>query len=463
MFSDIEKRIKAFIKQHNMIQRGDELIIGVSGGADSMMLFHFLYTHQTYYGVGLKIAHIHHGIRPEAEEDALFVEQISREWNIPFYRHDCNIKELAKLKGLSEEEVGRIERYDFFISLSNPHSKIVTAHNMNDQAETLMMRFFRGSDLNGLGGIHPKRDNIIRPLLCVGRTQIEAYCDHYNVPYRQDQTNFMPIYTRNKIRLECIPYIQDNINPNIVRLLGTHSDLYREGEDFLKIYTKTLFNQCVEKINNKIMIDLKQFTSYHTYIQKRIVYVALELYYTMLKDITLKHVESIVYLAHMQSGKEISLPQGLKVSKAYDKLIMEDYKSCELSYQYGLEIGTYDIPEANMQVCLKLIDKETIPQKNEKMYTKYIDYGKIKAGLHLRTRLPGDYIVTKQGTKKLKKLLIDDKIPKPLRENLPLITDGKELVWIVGGRLSFNYYVTETTQQVLEIKIMFNQLQEGSC
>ena len=218
MSREIENKVRKFIDKYDLIQSGDHLIAGVSGGADSMMLLHFLYTHQQEYAIQIIVAHVHHGIRQEAEEDARFVEEMAKKWELPYYRHNCHVKELAKLKGISEEEAGRIERYNFFISLSNPYSKIVTAHTMNDQAETLLMRFFRGTDLRGLGGIAPQRDNIIRPLLSLQRKEIEAYCSYYGVAYQNDHTNFMPIYTRNKIRLECIPYIEKNINPNIVQL-----------------------------------------------------------------------------------------------------------------------------------------------------------------------------------------------------------------------------------------------------
>ncbi len=144
---DIHKKISDFIDNNNLINKNDELILGVSGGADSMMMLHYFYTYREYYEITLKVAHIHHGIRDSAEIDAKLVEDTCNKYDIPFFRHNCNIKELSKERGLSEEEVGRQERYSFFISLSNLNAKIVTAHNMNDQAETMLMRFFRGTDV----------------------------------------------------------------------------------------------------------------------------------------------------------------------------------------------------------------------------------------------------------------------------------------------------------------------------
>lgn len=455
MSKSIENKIVKFIHEYNLIQNGDNLIIGVSGGADSMMLLHFLYTHKSYYQIKIAAAHVHHGLREEAEEDAQLVQQTCTDWQIPFFRHDCNIKALAKTMGQSEEEVGRTERYNFFISLSNPRSKIVTAHTMNDQAETLIMRFLRGTDINGLGGIPPRRENIIRPLLCLKREEIEAYCSEHQIPYRNDHTNFLPIYTRNKIRLECIPYIEQAVNPNIISLLGEHSHLYRESEDFLRVYSKKAFDECAEKAAEQVIIDIEQLASCHKYIQMRIIFLALEALNGTIKDITLKHIDSIAGLLKLQSGKNIVLPYDIKVSRQYNKLIFSFKVQKEKNFSYRTDMGITKVSEIKGSLSLKQVEKETIKQKNEKMYTKYIDYGKIKVGLQIRSRQPQDYIVTTQGTKKLKKLFIDDKVPKELRNSMPLIADGNEIVWVVGGRLNTNYYITENTKDVLEMQINF--------
>jgi tRNA(Ile)-lysidine synthase len=455
MSKAIEHKVEKFIRKYNLIQSGDNLVVGVSGGADSMMLLHFLYTHQEYYGIKLKAAHVHHGMREEAEQDALFVKDTCDAWHIPYFRHDCNVKELAKQNSVSEEEAGRTERYNFFIFLSNGSGKIVTAHTMSDQAETLVMRFFRGTDVNGLGGIPPKRGNIIRPILCLKRAEVEAYCSYNKISYRDDHTNFMPIYTRNKIRLECIPYIEQNINPNIVSLLGEHSHLYRESEDFLKMHTQEIFQKCAAVSGRVIKFDIAAFESYHKYIQKRLILLGIEVLNGTVKDITLIHLENAAALSGFQSGKRICLPYNIIAHRQYDQLILSCEEQKFVKYEYPIKIGKTNVQECKFMIKLTCVEKETIEQKNEKMYTKYIDYGKIKGELQIRTRLPHDYIMTKEGTKKLKKLFIDDKVPKTLRETMPLVADGDEVVWIVGGRLNTNYYITETTKEVLEIQIIF--------
>ncbi|MBS5799179.1 MAG: tRNA lysidine(34) synthetase TilS, partial [Clostridiales bacterium] len=146
MIARIKEKVKRYIEEQKLIQKGDTIIVGVSGGADSMMLLHFLNSHKAFYEIKLKVAHVHHGIRKEADDDRDYVKEMCREWQIPCYIHACNIKELARLNKISEEEAGRIERYNFFISLTNQNDKIATAHNTNDQAETMIMRFLRGAD-----------------------------------------------------------------------------------------------------------------------------------------------------------------------------------------------------------------------------------------------------------------------------------------------------------------------------
>ena len=154
-----------------------------------MMLIDYLYTHQKQYGVALKVAHVHHGLRMESDEEEAYVEKWCQARDLPYFVHHCQIKELARTKKISEEEAGRIERYHFFISLTNEGDKIVVAHHMNDHVETMLMHYLRGADIKGLGGIRAERDNIIRPLLCLRRQEIEAYYAAKGIQYYNDHTD----------------------------------------------------------------------------------------------------------------------------------------------------------------------------------------------------------------------------------------------------------------------------------
>lgn len=448
----IHEKVKAFIKKHKLIEPGDELVLGVSGGADSMMLVNYFFLHQEEYEVKLKVAHVHHGLREAADLDAELVETFCTAHHIPFFRHNCDIRVLSKEKKVSEEEAGREERYNFFISLLNSNGKIVTAHNMNDQAETMIMRFIRGTDIKGLAGILPKRAQIIRPLLCLSREEIEDYCREMKISYRDDETNFKTIYTRNKIRLKCLPYIREELNPSVVTALFRQSELYQEEDDFLKRHAKELFESCKVERQELLGLEIEKLVHFHSYMQKRVVLLAIESKVGR-KDITSNHVESCIQLLNQQVGKEVHLPYGLIVKRDYNQILFTSEIE-KVSYCEHLKEGKQYIAEADLTVQIARVSKERINQNNENIYTKYIDYGKIKNGLQIRTRRASDYIKLRGGSKKLKKLFTDDKISKTIRDTLPLITSGNEVVWVVGNRLNIDYYITEHTDEILEIKIL---------
>ncbi len=333
---------------------------------------------------------------------------------------------------------------------------------MNDQAETMMMRFFRGTDVKGLGGIPPKRDEvIIRPLLCITRKEIESYCSINNVTYRDDETNFIPVYTRNKIRLKCTPYIEETINPSLVRVLGEHSALYQEQEDFMSKYTSDVYSKLKVVEENKILLNNHILQNEHIYIQKRIIAQAIREISGELRDITSRHIDLCLRLVNSQSGKKVNLPRNINFHKIYDQIVVTKYEknnhnlSCSESatYELPLSLGEQYIARYNSVISLNLISVDEAVQKQENLYTKYIDYGKIKDSLQFRTRRPNDYMRIGIGTKKLKKIFTDDKVPVDRREVMPLIADGNEIVWIIGGRLNADYYITNNTTQVLEIQM----------
>ena len=455
MIAHIEEKVKQYIEEQKLIKKGDTIVVGVSGGADSMMLLHFLKNHQDFYKLQLKVAHVHHGIRKEADDDQEYVQEICKKWEIPCYVHLCNIQKLSQQNKISEEEAGRIERYNFFISLTNQDDKIATAHNTNDQAETMIMRFLRGADTKGLRGIQAKRGNIIRPILCLTREEIETYCKVYKIQYHDDHTNFQTIYTRNKIRLECIPYIKEHFNQNIIKTLFEHSQIYEETEAFLEEYIHEIFDKVVTKKNTQIEISIKELLKEKVYIQKRLIYKSLEDFIGHSKDLTLLHVKSILGLLEKQNGKRIDLPYGVIAYRVYEHIILSRVNEGVISnYEYPLELGINNIEPLKIQIHLQCVPRKTFEQSHQNMYTKYIDYDKIRDSLHLRTRQVDDYIVLQSGSKKLKKLYIDEKIPQHQRSSHPIIADGKEVIWVLDSRLNSNYFVTDQTRHILEIKVV---------
>ncbi|ONI42422.1 tRNA lysidine(34) synthetase TilS [Candidatus Epulonipiscium fishelsonii] len=447
----IENIVRCFIEENKLIDQKDNLVIGVSGGADSMMILHFLVNN---YDLKMVVAHVNHGVRWEAILDMNYVLDISRQWKIECKVYNCNINEISKKKKISVEEAGRQERYKFFNSLSDENTKIVTAHNKNDQVETMIMRFFRGTDTKGLGGILVKRNNIIRPILCLSREQIEFYCNFYNINFQIDHTNLMAIYTRNRIRLEFLPYIIEHINPNILNTLYSQGELYKEQEQFLSYYVQNFINQYVIVKEKSYAVYIKDLKNEFVYMQKKILLEIINLLINNLQNITSKHLEQAINLLNKSSGKQINLPNSIVVRRSYDFLEIGLFSYEDVNYEVkDLHIGENYF--MNFQIKLKEIkfNSKTFKETTQNMYTKYIDYDKIKIGLQIRCRKAGDKIMLSSGTKKLKKYFIDEKVPLHMRSEVPLIVNDMEIVWIIGGPLNVDYYIHEDTKNILEISI----------
>lgn len=264
------------IKKHNMIESGDKIVLGVSGGPDSICMLEILNKLKKELNFQIVVAHVNHMIREEADADEQYVLEFCKNREIEFYAKKINVLDFSKKEKISTEEAGRKARYDFFeeILTKTNSNKIATAHTLNDNAETLLMNIIRGSGTAGLKGIEAKRDIYIRPLICMSREEIEEYCKKNNLNPRIDKTNMENIYTRNKIRNQLIPFLRREFNPNIVQTLNRLSDIAKQENEYLEKATKKTFEECIINIESnqeQIVIDLKKFNSLETVIKNRIV------------------------------------------------------------------------------------------------------------------------------------------------------------------------------------------------
>ena len=450
------------IKKYNMIQKGDSIIVGLSGGADSVSLFHLLCSMREEYKLTIIGVHIHHGIRGEdADADANYVERLCVDYhvNCEIFRYDIH-KEAKKLK-ITDEEAGRLIRYKMFGKVLEKYSgnKIAVAHNMNDQAETVLMRLCRGTGLRGLTGISAVRDNIIRPLIECSRDNIEEYCKLNTLEYKTDYTNDMAIYTRNKIRLHLIPWIKENLNPAIVQTLSKMSGLLQEEEDYMALVAKTAYDSCeCKSTNSQTSISIEKFKLYPSVIQKRVIRLVLQNFKQDLHDVEQRHILDVLKLMDKKTGKSINLTNGIIVDREYQNLnftIKSETKN--LGYCYTIEMNKKTIIEqANMTIKAEIKYKGFLKENNDNLYTKVFDYDKINDGIKVRTRLSGDKIYLKSsGNKKLKDFFMDIKLPRDQRDNVPLIATDNDIIWILGYRTNSQYDVTEATNKILYIECGF--------
>jgi len=424
---------------HNMISNGDTIILGLSGGADSVLLFHFLCHIKDDYNLNLICVHINHGLRGfESDLDERFVVELCQSFNIKSKVFKIDITQAANDLKISTEEAGRLKRYQAFQSVLKKEggTKIAVAHNKNDNAETVLMRVFRGTGLKGLCGIPFKRDNIIRPLMNTSRGEIENFCEQKSIIYRTDKTNYESVYTRNKIRNEMLPYIMDNFNEDIINTLAKMAQQLNDENSYLEdIANEELKNAIIES-ESELKIKLDQFCKQHTAIKSRIMRLAIYKFSNSLKDISSEHIERIVNLSENATGKQIVLPNSVVVKKDYDvisfKMQSNQLEHSDFCYKLYFEQSLF-IKELNKYI---LISRIKFKFSDTNICTKTFCCDKIIETFNLRTRQAGDkiFIKTINGNKKIKNYFIDEKVPRDKRNTIPLLALESDILWIIDEK-----------------------------
>ena len=433
----MEKKAIQTIQYYHMLQEGDNVIVGVSGGADSVALLHFLFN--STFALRITAVHVDHGIRSEeAQRDANFVKEFCAQLSIPLEIYNYDVLAMAKEQKRNIEETGRLLRYATFeeVRAKLGAGRVAVAHHQNDNAETILMAILRGSGLSGLTGIAPVRGDIIRPLIHCSREEIEDYCTLHRLGFVTDSTNSKTEYTRNKIRLNLLPAIEQGIQPKAVSALARLADICREDNEYLNIAAKEAFQDCLEEAAEKsICLNIPKLLGLHSALQKRVVRLAFE-EVSNLHNISHKHVEDALALLDKPTGKGFVMPQNIKVERSYNHLRINACASEAHGFCYTLEINEpLFIPE--MQ---KTVTASTRPGTGtHKLFCK----ARIAHKLQIRTRQPGDriYIASMGGHKKIKDIFIDKKIPRHTRETIPLLADGSEIIWIIDeSGITNDYY-----------------------
>lgn len=328
----LENEVLKTIEKYNMIQKGDKIVIGVSGGPDSITLLNLLNNFKEKLNINIYVAHINHMIRKEADEETEYVRDFCAGINVEFFCKKINVEEEAKKLKIGTEEAGRNIRYEFFeeIAKKNGANKIATAHNSNDNAETVLMNILRGSSISGLKGIEAVRDNkYIRPLIESSRDEIEEYCKTEKLEPRYDKTNKENIYTRNKIRNLLIPYIQKEFNPNIIEGINRLSNIATEEERFLNNIVENEYRRinitvnaketvrCENKGEIKAVLDLKEFNKLDSVIKSRLILYTISNIYGKTSGIEKIHIDDIIKLCNNNIGNKYLTPK--KEIKIYVK------------------------------------------------------------------------------------------------------------------------------------------------
>jgi tRNA(Ile)-lysidine synthase len=456
------------IKENNLINKNDSVILGVSGGPDSVCLLHVLHSMADIFNMKIFAFHLNHMLRgEESDKDEQYVRKLCGLMGIPLTVESCDVKGFASQKGISIEEAGRELRYAKFkeAAVRKGASKIAVAHNRNDQAETIIMNILRGTGLDGLKGMEYRNGEIIRPLLSIDRKSIEEYCRANSLNYRIDSSNLKTDYTRNKVRIELIPYIDRIMGIDCSLNIFRMALLLKDDQDFIEKAAKSFYEQCKAKsAENEVSIDILVFEKYHPAMQKRVLRNAFFELTGSLKGIESIHVNDAVKLAlEGRTGAIIHLPRNIRVSKSYGLLKISSGKKNERAAEFRKNIiipGDTHIDIGGQNIILKAFKEKRMEDIEVPYNIRYnsleqvFDYDKVKMGINIRNREQGDVFkpLKSNGTKKLKKYLIDKKIPVELRDKIPLIAQGNEIIWIIGYGISDKFKVTENTKTVLRLK-----------
>lgn len=462
----MEKKVLHYIHENDLITAGDHVLIGVSGGADSLALLHFLDHYKKKLKINVAVAHLNHCLRGEAaDRDEGRVRDFCQEHEIPFFSVHRDVKKIASEQKISIEEAGRQARYAFFekVSQEQGYNRIALGHHRDDQAETILMRLIRGTGIKGISGIRSNR-TVIRPFLAVSRQEILDYCTAKSLIYCTDESNFSKAYTRNKIRLELMPMIL-TINPLAQTHFCEFAQIANDYEDFLEDYLERIEKKIIRKNKDEVLINRELFLREKKIVRQALLRSALALFKGSLKEIEYNHI--IAFERLIEGDKttgEVHFPLGIRGVRRYGAISVEMAAEKEVKIPKTiLPDKTYILSSYHLIVESELLsEKQWDEMKNDffrkdlKNHSeKVFDYDKIKDTLLIRTRETGDffYPVGMKGKKTLKKYFIDKKIIRQRRDQIPLLAIGNEIIWVIGYAVNGRLLADEQTKNPIRIKI----------
>ena len=474
---NILKKVYLTIEGYDLIRGGETVVCAVSGGADSVAMLHILKELNDVQQLNWKlhVAHVNHGLRGKSsDEDEEFVKTLCAKLGVPFHSAQVDVRGYQKRERKSLEEAGRVLRHEYLQSLAGQlgAQKISMAHNLDDQAETILHRILRGTGLRGLKGMAPirvisrKQDLfVVRPLIELERYEIEGYLRERGVPYKTDLTNFDTSLTRNKIRHKLLPLIESEFNPRVkmalVKLGQTAGSFY--------LLLREIANEVYENTRmisgeGEVCLSVEEFSKLPPAIQTLIIDRAVKTVLGRVPQLNFEHYLEIISLCGEHGyQKAIRLPRGLEARReGYILKIARPQQPPPPLRMANRRIkipGRTVIKKLNLEIDAELQEGAVVGLKEyikNKDYTEeVIDFEKLAGPLTVRLRKGGDHFVPlgSRGSTKLKKFFIDNKVPKTVRDRVPIVTDGRRIVWVVGYRIGDEVKITDQTKKVLKLKV----------
>ncbi len=460
----------------DMINEGDRIVAGLSGGADSVALLLVLEALRKKYDLKLYAVHVNHMIRSEATQDAEFAKTLCASYDIPFYLYEEDIEKLAGEQRVGVEEMGRMYRYARFEDVRKHvgADKIAVAHHMDDQAETVLFHLVRGSDIAGMEGMRPVSDKLIRPLLCCKKQELVRWLQDRNIAWMEDCTNGDDAYARNLIRNRVLPELS-RVNSRAVEHIADFSKQAGAYKRFFEKMVHTYVKEHVRFAEGACEVDRYHLLQQDALLVKSVIYEMLVGVSGCRKDIGSVHVENVYELLYNQSGKKVMLPyemtaylsyEVLKIGKSLESTVNACDFQIDIAYmlQDGNTFCALELPER--RICsIELFRREEYEQKewmnlvnmainSKNNYTKYFECDTMKFALHVRNAEINDVIVINDNgnTKKLSRYFIDEKISIEQRRKAIVLSEDNNVLWVLGGRRSTSYKIREDSRLIMKVE-----------
>ncbi len=478
-------RVRKTIIEHSLVTPGDRVVVGVSGGPDSLALLHALNQLRDELKISLHAAHLNHKLRGAASEaDAEFVDQIARAWHLPATVQARNVRALAQEQRLSLEEAARKARYTFLAEVAEQVGapKVAVAHNADDQVETILMHFLRGAGIAGLRGMpydcrlmiedlrfeepiqNPQSPisnlHLVRPLLDVPRSAVLSYCSERALTPRQDASNLDTTFFRNRLRHEVLPYLEA-LNPNLRRVLLHTSRLLADDYALVQGETRKAYAQVAREENGAIVFALAPWRSLPVALQRGTLRAAVQHLRHSLRDIDWVHVEDARRVAlEKATGAQATLPGGLVLTVGYDELAIR--RASQLELLPALPLLSVDrlplaVPgETNLPASAWSVETELMDHTGDTpdRWTAFLDADRVGSALLMRKRRPGDRFQPagmRGQSKSLHEFMIDAKIPRAARDRLPILVSDDHVLWVCGYRVDERARPTPGTRRFLRV------------
>ena len=453
--------VRKTIQKYDMIQPGDRVVVGISGGPDSAALLHALWELRGDFHLSLLAAHLDHRLRPEGEKEAHFVRKLAGKLGVPFFGGRADVRSCQKEKGLTVQEASREVRYAFLkeIARKNRADKIALGHTADDQAESMIMRILRGSGTRGLSGIPPVRNGLyIRPLIGVWREEIEAFLEEKRIVPLTDPSNQSQKYLRNRIRHELLPLLQQ-YNPRIRQVLVQMADLFRGEEEFWETHlSEKLAGAVRSRRKETLVLDVPALLSHPLPIRLRCLRKAIEETQGHLRGISLPHIWALNSLLEASDpNRTLKLPRGLTVTRAYQALHLSRSREEAVPFEHPVPgPGYVEIPEIGRAMRFETQSRKGKAPLDESPLVALLDFDDLEFPLTVRSFHPGDRFqpLGMEGEKKIKDLFIDCKVPALQRKRIPILCRGDRILWVGGVRIDNRARLKPETRRILRAELI---------